>query len=135
MTALPSVEFIVRSHRILIDRFGGSHGIRGDGMQLLESAIGALNQRLAYSDAITAPELAAMACLRIAQAHPFVDGNKRVAAFAFEAILGYSGMRIAEGRSPAFAHLLVSVLSHEITEEQFISQAVRFAVLRDPRRE
>lgn len=92
MIIIPTVEYLMEAHRLLIERFGGSHGVRGDGIQLLDSALGALNHRLAYSSDLSVFEVAGLTCLRVAQAHPFVDGNKRIAATAYQMIVAQQGL-------------------------------------------
>ena len=63
-------------HRQQIERFGGTQGIRDEA--LLESALGAARQTWHYSRDIF--QTAAQYCYSIANNHPFLDGNKRVAA-------------------------------------------------------
>ena len=73
-------------HRILIERFGGSQGIRDTG--LLDSA---LNRPYQTFDGIelysTAVEKAAAIFESIITNHPFVDGNKRTAYVLMRLIL------------------------------------------------
>ena len=67
---------VIEMHRQLIDRFGGSHGIREIGA--LESAV--LRPQMGYYEDLIAEAAALMESL--AMNHPFVDGNKRIAFFA-----------------------------------------------------
>jgi death-on-curing protein len=60
----------------LIERFGGSHGLRDQGA--LESAL-ARPQTGYYLDLI---EEAAALWESLSQNHPFIDGNKRIAITA-----------------------------------------------------
>ena len=79
-------EQIKRIHHELIERFGGSHGIRDEG--LLESAVGRYQQGY-YPDII---EEAAALMESLGGNHAFVDGNKRIAvtaAFTFLMVNGY----------------------------------------------
>lgn len=82
MTFLPKA-FVVAYQQRLIELFGGSPGIRDEG--LLESA---LAQPEASFDVW---EMAAAYCFHLAQNHPFVDGNKRIAAVAMGAFLDVNG--------------------------------------------
>ena len=59
-----------------ISRFGGSSGLRDEA--LLESALGAAEQCWFYTEDIY--QTAAQYCFSLAKKHPFVDGNKRIAA-------------------------------------------------------
>ena len=63
-------------HREQITIFGGTHGLRGQ--TLLESALDQAEQTFGYTDDLF--EAAAQYCFSIARNHPFLDGNKRVAA-------------------------------------------------------
>lgn len=63
-------------HQVQIEVFGGTQGLRDQG--LLESALGQAQSTYAYTSDIY--EAAAQYCLSLAKNHPFLDGNKRVAA-------------------------------------------------------
>lgn len=73
MTCYPTLDEVVFVHFRLIEKFGGSHGIRDRGA--LESAL-ARPRTGYYKDLI---EQAAALWESLSQNHPFVDGNKRVA--------------------------------------------------------
>ena len=63
-------------HQIQIDIFGGTHGLRDQG--LLESALGQAQSTYSYTNDVH--EAAAQYCVSLAKNHPFLDGNKRIAA-------------------------------------------------------
>ena len=95
MNAIPrflSVEEILELHERLVERFGGSHGLRDLGM--LESA--AAMPQAGFDDAYLHEdifEMAAAYLFHIVMNHPFIDGNKRTgahAAFLFLADNGYA---------------------------------------------
>jgi len=71
-----SLESALEIHREQITIFGGTHGLRDQA--LLESALGQGAQTFAYTDDLF--KAAAQYCVSIARNHPFLDGNKRVAA-------------------------------------------------------
>lgn len=77
----PTTEEVIAIHDILIDLFGGSHGLRDRG--LLESAV--MRPRAGYYRNII--EEAAALIESLALNHPFVDGNKRTAFFTADVIL------------------------------------------------
>ena len=85
-----SKAFVVAYQARLIDLFGGSHGLRDEG--LLDSA---LAQPRATFDGVLLHqdiwEAAAAYAFHIARNHAFVDGNKRIAAVAMGAFLGVNG--------------------------------------------
>lgn len=76
-------------HSILIQRYGGTHGIRDSGA--LESALFRLQS--GYYVDIVAEAAALMESLTIS--HPFVDGSKRVAFAATDIFLRINGYRIS----------------------------------------
>lgn len=64
-------------HELLIDKFGGSQGIRD--MALLESAIARPYQTFDQKDLYSSPVDKASALIEsILINHPFIDGNKRI---------------------------------------------------------
>ncbi len=78
-------------HETLIREYGGSGGVRDEG--LLESALARPQNQLAYGDPSLA-ELAAAYAFGIARNHAFVDGNKRTALMAAYTFLRMNGMRL-----------------------------------------
>lgn len=79
-------------HESLIRQFGGSHGVRDDG--LLDSALDRARNRWGYDDNADMADLAAAYGVGIAKNHAFVDGNKRTAFQAMYVFLGLNGHRI-----------------------------------------
>ncbi|MCO6432037.1 MAG: type II toxin-antitoxin system death-on-curing family toxin [Deltaproteobacteria bacterium] len=75
----PTLEEALYLHNLLIERFGGSHGILDAG--LLESALA--RPRSGYYHSLS--EQAAALLHSLTMNHCFVDGNKRV-AFALTAV-------------------------------------------------
>ncbi len=74
-----SKDDILHIHSKLIDDFGGSDGIRDEGM--LDCAINAPLQTFDSFDLYpTAIDKIARLSFGLAMDHPFIDGNKRIAA-------------------------------------------------------
>ena len=110
----PTIQEVMVMHDDLIVIFGGSPGIRDQGA--LASAL--MRPQLGYYDSLIEEAAALMESL--ANNHPFVDGNKRVAFFATDAFLRLNGhyidcdnreayeffMRLFETNSFRFAQLL-----------------------------
>ena len=72
-----TVESAIRIHRLLIEEFGGTIGIRDK--RLLESALLRPYQTFDKRDLYPSPaENAAAIVESIITNHPFLDGNKRV---------------------------------------------------------
>lgn len=83
-----TVPDVLTIHSILIQRYGGTHGIRDRGA--LESALFRLQS--GYYVDIVSEAAALMESLTIN--HPFVDGNKRVAFAAADIFLRINGYQI-----------------------------------------
>jgi len=77
-------------HLRQIQRHGGGHGIRDEG--LLESALARPENLAAYGDP-SVFELAASYAYGIARNHPFIDGNKRTAFVAATLFLRLNGQQ------------------------------------------
>ena len=101
-------------HDLLIQEFGGAHGLRDTGA--LESAL--MRPQLGYYDGLL-DEAAAM-LESLAVNHPFVDGNKRVAFFVTDTFLRLNGVRIDCDGEEAYAFFM----------ELFERNEFRFAQLR-----
>lgn len=74
-------EEILILHEQLIERYGGTHGVRDE--SLLDSALNAPFQ--GYGDSEFYPSVVQKAvrlCFGLVMNHPFHDGNKRIGAMA-----------------------------------------------------
>ena len=81
-----SREQILMLHHQLIERYGGSHGIRDEGM--LDSALSAPFQSFGETDFYpTTQEKAVRLAYGLVMNHPFHDGNKRIGALAMLTML------------------------------------------------
>ncbi|MGE0882035.1 MAG: type II toxin-antitoxin system death-on-curing family toxin [Blastocatellales bacterium] len=87
----PNKAKVLEYHIRLIDRFGGSQGIRDEGA--LESALMAVENRFHYEDA-DVEICAATYAFHLSKAHAFIDGNKRIAAAMAELFLKINGARL-----------------------------------------
>ncbi len=83
-----TLDEAIAIHDALIDRFGGSPGVRDHG--LLESAL-YRPQTGYYADLL---EMAAALMESLLMNHPFVDGNKRVAFFGTDVFLRLNGWKL-----------------------------------------
>ena len=86
-------EVVFASHQQSLARFGGSAGLRDEG--LLDSALGKPLNQLAYGKP-TFFELAASHASGIVKNHPFVDGNKRTGFVVAAYRVAVEGMSIEE---------------------------------------
>ena len=99
MTVYLTVVEVLAIHDDQIGRYGGASGIRDPG--LLEAAL-YRPQTGYYADLI---EEAAALWESLAQNHPFIDGNKRVAFAATFTFLLVNGVRINALADPTFAFI------------------------------
>lgn len=100
-------------HADQIAQHGGSGGLRDRG--LLESALERPRNRYNYEPHSDLPQLAASYGFGIAQNHPFIDGNKRIAFQAMFVFLGLNGLRI-ECPEEAVVAMVLSLASGETDE-------------------
>ncbi|MDE0141695.1 MAG: type II toxin-antitoxin system death-on-curing family toxin [Caldilineaceae bacterium] len=109
----PEIGEAIAMHDALIHEFGGAMGMRDEGA--LASAL--MRPQLGYYDSLIEEAAALMESL--ANNHPFVDGNKRVAFFVTDAFLRLNG------------HFIVcdSVEAYEFFMRLFEMNSFRFAQL------
>lgn len=88
MTDYITLTEVKALHYILIEKYGGSHGLRDEGA--LESAL-YRPQSGYYKDTI---EEAAALWESLSQNHPFIDGNKRITFAATDVFLRVNGFKI-----------------------------------------
>lgn len=100
MTYFPDIEEVLATHMRLIERFGGTSGLRDRGA--LESAL-ARPHTGHYDDHIG--EAAAL-WESLSQNHPFIDGNKRVAVTLTAAFLRVNGYRLDFDDTEAYQFLI-----------------------------
>jgi len=96
-----SLEQVLDIHHRVIERYGGTHGLRDQ--RLLESALAQPRQSAFQSDIYpTVPEKAAALAFFISENQPFLDGNKRTAAVALIAFLRINGLDLKASNEEAY---------------------------------
>lgn len=123
---LLTVEEVIALHEKLIERTGGSHGLRD--RNLLESAVFSAMSGFADSEAYpTVEEKAARLMFSLTNNHAFVDGNKRIGVLTMlmtlqlnnvkinytQAELITLGLSVADGKTE-YAQILDWILEHKI---------------------
>ena len=118
-------EQILGLHDALIEEFGGSHGIRDEG--LFEAAIAAPFQEFAGEELFPSiEEKAARLGYGLIKNHAMIDGNKRLGTHAMLVFLELNHIQIdytqkelyteilnvASGKS-SFEHLVAWIISHK----------------------
>jgi death-on-curing protein len=107
-----SKRALLAAHDEQLAEHGGATGIRDEG--LLDSALARPLNLVAYGEP-DAFEHAAAYGFGIAKNHPFIDGNKRVAAIAAESFLALNGFELTVG-DEAFVITFLRLAAGEIGE-------------------
>jgi death-on-curing protein len=95
-----SNDEVLSIHNYIIAEFGGSHGLRDENG--LDAAI--MRPQSGYYKTIF--EQAAALMESLANNHPFIDGNKRIAFFATDIFLRLNGYAIECDYEPAYHHFM-----------------------------
>ena len=111
-----SIDEVLQIHEILIERFGGSNGVRDN--NLLQSAIARPFKTFEQNDLYPTPiDKAAAIIESIVKNHPFVDGNKRTGYTLMRLILLNNNMDIAASEDDKY-EFVIKIASSELTFEQ-----------------
>ena len=109
-----SREEIAYLHESSIRQFGGSHGVRDEG--LIASAIARPGNLWSYDPDADVAALAAAYAFGLAKNHGFIDGNKRIGFLAMGAFLHINGWRLNAGE-PEAAVVMLELASGGRTEQ------------------
>ena len=116
MIPIKEVELL---HRILIDKFGGSHGIRDSAA--LESALARPFQTFDGKDLYpSALEKAASLIESILINHPFIDGNKRTGYTLLRLFLIQNGIDITASQDNKY-EFVIDIASGTLKYEGIVS--------------
>jgi len=96
----PLLETVLEIQYQLIEEFGGHHGIRDK--NALESAL--MRPQVGYYNSLI--EQAAALMESLANNHPFIDGNKRVAFFVTDTFLRLNGYWIACDNEETYTYFM-----------------------------
>lgn len=109
---------LIAIHELLLSEFGGMRGITEVGFGRLEAAAATPRASMFGEDiyAGLAAKAAAL-CLAIVRAHPFSDGNKRVALVALDTFLALNGARLAATNDQAY-QAMMALARGEMRHEQ-----------------
>lgn len=111
-------EQILNYHKELIDRYGGSHGIRDE--KLFDSALAAPFQSFGGMDFYPSiEEKAARLGYGLAANHPFHDGNKRIGAHAMLAFLSLNGIKLSY-TTDELSDIFLSIASSNTDESELL---------------
>jgi death-on-curing protein len=111
-------ENVLTIHADLLFHFGGSPGIRDEG--LLDSALAmpaaGFGDQLLHPDV---PSMAAAYLFHLVKNHPFVDGNKRIGAMTAFVFLKINGLDLTLDED-AYEATVWSVATDEIGKDELI---------------
>ena len=113
-----SIDDILQLHKLSIEKFGGSHGLRDFG--LLESAVARPYQTFGGEDLY--PEIfgkAAAITESIIINHPFIDGNKRTGFLAMFTMLKEDNYRLTVNQEAAYI-FTIKISTSEISFEGIV---------------
>lgn len=111
-------EHILLMQEQLISRYGGSHGIRDEGM--LDSALSAPFQGFAGVDFYpTITSKAVRLSYGLIMNHPFIDGNKRIGALALLTMLDLNHIEINMS-SKELEDTILSVASGQLSDDGYL---------------
>jgi len=105
---------VLAMHSDQIERYGGSHGLRDQG--LLEAAL-YRPQTGYYADLI---EEAAALWESLAQNHAFIDGNKRAAFAAMYTFLAINGTRLTPDSEETYAFVSSLYATNQFSFDQLV---------------
>ena len=109
-----SLDEVISIQKVLIDRFGGQHGVRDEG--LLESAL--FRPQTGYYTHLE--EMAAAMFESLLINHAFVDGNKRIAFFATDVFLRANSWRLGVTADEGENFIVGMLESHDCSFDKIL---------------
>jgi len=117
-----SLEVVKALHEQQIVMFGGSHGLRDEG--LLESAIMRAEFKAKYESDASLAAISASLGYGLIKNHAFIDGNKRLGLVSIAALLKLNGYVMTAPAEEQIAMVWRAAAS-EITEAEFTAWVER----------
>lgn len=119
---LLKIAMVRAIHSDLIERYGGSYGLRDEG--LLESALARPQQLAHYQPDAGIAQLAAILGWGLLKNHTFLDGNKRIGIAALVTFLKLNEHHLTCSEAEETAMVLHAAAS-EITEAEWVAWVKR----------
>ncbi len=111
-------DMVEAFHRESLVRFGGSDGLRDEGLML--SALARPENIQAYEPDADIFRLAAAYCTGIVKNHPIIDGNKRTGVLCAVVFLGINGVELSFDEA-AIVAMVYGLAASEVSELQLES--------------
>jgi death on curing protein len=112
---------LIAIHELLIAEFGGMRGITEAGFGRLEAAAAAPQASLFGEELyVGVAEKGAALCQAIVRAHPFSDGNKRVALVALDVFLTCNGYTLRSENDQAY-ETIMALARGEIDRDRIVA--------------
>ncbi|HEY9843609.1 MAG: type II toxin-antitoxin system death-on-curing family toxin [Candidatus Sericytochromatia bacterium] len=118
-----SREQVLRLHRQSIERYGGSDGLRDEG--LLDAALSMPSA--GFGDSyfhVSLFDKAAAYLYHVVKNHPFVDGNKRTGFACADVFLRLNGYRLKKAVSKELYQLVLQIAAGEDLSKSEIALAL-----------
>jgi death on curing protein len=119
------VDDVLGIHRLQLERFGGSAGLRDQG--LLESAVAqpqaSFGEKYLHDDVFL---MAAAYLYHVVRNHPFVDGNKRAGLLSALVFLDLNGIPIQQPHSQLY-DLTIAVAEGRLEKGEIAAALRSFA--------
>lgn len=111
-----AVEQVETLHQLQIDSFGGSHGVRDQGLLLsaLAQPESGYGDQYFHKDLF---EMAAAYLFHLIKNHAFHDGNKRIAALVAAVFLEVNGFKVIANEDD-FEKIVLNAAQSLVTKEQ-----------------
>ena len=111
-----SLSFVLKIHQRQIKQFGGTLGLRDEG--LLESALA--QPQASFAGQLLHPTIAEQASAylyHLAKNHPFIDGNKRTALATMDTFLRINGHSLALTNTQVY-ELVINVAQGKMSKSE-----------------
>lgn len=109
-------EQVLALHKIQIEQFGGSHGVKDEGLLLsaLAQPEAGFGDEYLHKDI---HEMAAAYLFHLVKNHAFNDGNKRIAALTASVFLQVNGLNVVADEAE-FEKLVLDAAQSLVTKDQ-----------------
>lgn len=99
-----------------VEKYGGCPGVSNE--VLLDSALNKAKNHWYYGASLTIFDLAAFYACGLAQAHAFVDGNKRTAFVTASVFLELNGYSVEIEKEDEINQMMVKIASRKLSEAE-----------------